>query len=651
MSSSSSSKFESPEGSQRSREESGDQVLETLQSVRNIIASLALDNQISTTQDNAHFEECYSQYLEKTPKANHSPKSKSAEDLASSHGQVPLNLLAATSRKSWISHLPTFSREPSPPRKHTAEVKRRKTRDAVKRGLTSPLGKHQQGLPSKPKTPAADTSQDSSTMPLSVHEDEDGHQENLENGENDSQHEPGEEISQTPLWDALLLREDSFKRTVGKDLESIQVKLADRETTHNEAEDMLIDIEDLEGELNGLEVELKLLQTTEPIEEGVAMRVVDGFRNSRRNIKKAKSKVHKAIGTSDVQTLGSSKSSTDADTTVAAVRNAAHAPKVTFPKFRGEIAKYSAFKTNFQYIITLTNCPEGLWGTHLYNALEGEALECVGNQDNWNDKYDELWEALDDRFANRWVLANDTIAALFGKAPPDSAPDDIKAYFYSQCAALKTVVNLNMTVEEVGVSFIWQSLPEEVGDNLRQGLKLLRPNKNQYAFTIKEIMHVFNDITRTKGAARVADTSRGTLSLKAAVQAHPPSGGHPPTGGHPPSWGQHSSSGEQRYSRGAGRRGRGAPRGRGGFRRPPKPRRCRLCPTEGHTPYFCPTYNTPELRRERLKELGLCIACAGTEHRGACPKDVICTFHTDANHIFYTCGGGDHPGKQEPEYR
>ena len=306
-----------------------------------------------------------------------------------------------------------------------------------------------------------------------------------------------------------------------------------------------------------------------------------------------------------------------------------------------------------KFIITQLGITEKLWSTHLYEALLPDVQSYVGSKDDWFDKYNELWECLEDKYANRWVLANDTIKNFVYRPLPDAQPEEINNYFYGQVDALKRVMELNMTIEQVGVNIICQSLPDEVARDLRSGLRALHPDKRKYAFTIKEIVKVYNDVISINGMAGTSKSIHSTLCLRTGIQ---PSAGVQPSAGR----GQYGSRGRGHNNQpqsNPSSRGKGRGRGRGfsgGFVQQ-KPRNCMLCadsgqpPTVGHAPWDCQQYSTPVQIRERLQNLNLCMACAGRVHAGDCPPQVVCTFHAGARHRIWTCAKqGGHPGKQEP---
>ncbi|CAL4117670.1 unnamed protein product [Meganyctiphanes norvegica] len=197
---------------------------------------------------------------------------------------------------------------------------------------------------------------------------------------------------------------------------------------------------------------------------------------------------------------------------------AAQAPMVNLPTFSGKIVEYPSFKSSFKYIIPYVSCTRELWVYHLHNSLKYEVLEYVGPLEHWIDKYEDLWDTLDDKYANRWVVADEPIRHFIGKTVPDSTPEAIDSFFFAQCSALKRVMALEMTVEQVGVNMICQTLPNETASQIRQGLRLLCPNKEQYAFTIKEVRSAYNENVTAHRTTRINNSSH---IKKADVQKHP----------------------------------------------------------------------------------------------------------------------------------
>ena len=445
----------------------------------------------------------------------------------------------------------------------------------------------------------------------------------------------------TPQWDMFLIRGASFAKSLDVELVVMNAAVDDESTEQSEFEDMVTDIEDMELELKGLEVSWKSIMSVENIDPADWTKIGDKLRVNRKSIAKMKKRVQKALGEAIGPTVGNTTASNN-DDLVAALRSVTQAPVVNLPKFTGKIAEFAGFKKKFKFVITQLGISPKLYSSHLYDALLPDVRDYVGSKDDWFDKYNELWECLEDKYANRWVLANDTIKNFVYKPLPDGQPEEINKYFYGQVDSLKRVMELNMTMEQVGVNIICQSLPDEVARDLRAGLRALHPDKKKYAFTIKEIVRVYNDVISINGMAEASESIHSTLCLRTGVQPSAGRGQYGPRGR-----GHYNLTQSNPSSRG---RGRGST---GGFYQ--RPRTCMLCadsgqpPTAGHAPWDCQQYSTPIEIRERLQNLNLCMACAGRVHAGDCPPHIVCTFHIGAKHRIWTCAKqGGHPGKQEP---
>ena len=292
---------------------------------------------------------------------------------------------------------------------------------------------------------------------------------------------------------------------------------------------------------------------------------------------------------------------------MSAVQNVAHSPMVELPIFYGEITKYAAFKKSFEYLIMQVSGPNTLWSTHLASCLRGNAKEYVGDPTQWFDKYDELWETLDNKYANRWVLATDTIRTFLQKPPPESELDEVKKYFFSQLQALNNVVALSMSVEEIGVNFVIESLPDEYRTELRNGLRALQPGKKTAAFSKNTVKEVFNDTIGVRKDTQNNSTLKGTLNLQAQTHQHQTTGNNQ-VGGYsdPIAW-------------------------------------CSLCYNEDsmpHNSHQCPHYTTPQAKRDVLVATERCPDCARPVHSGfLCPEHIYCHFHPGERHYTWLCDG------------
>ena len=555
-------------------------------------------------------------------------QSRSADDLPSASLAAQLRPFASTSRNSFVSDLPEFSRDTSPT--SLTSFDRKKTRKTVREGFRSPPVETK--LPVKKRKGRAKMSLGQQNEALSDVEDEGTGYDN-------------------PRWKLLEIEKDNFKTNLQRELEDIKETLDSEDSTAQDIEDSATELEGLEKELKDLEATWRAVVSIENIDAATWTALGNDLRGSRKELSKIKKRVQKALGSSDSaqQEAGISANA------IALLRNSSQAPKVTLPSFSGVMSEYAAFKKNFKFVITQLNCEQKLWGTHLYNSLKGEAKEYVGSQRDWINRYEELWEMLDDKYANRWVLANETINTFICKPLPGESPEEINKFFYGQIDALKSVLELKMSLEQVGVSIISQSLPEDIGKDIKQGLRSLHPNKKQYAFSIKDILAVYNDCMAIRSISNVSDALQSTLSMKASISQVPPSSnGQDSFPDHPANPnGNSAQRGRGRgnsNARGRGQyRSRGQLSGRGGGRFRNGRRHCLLCPSTDHPPWNCPQYTDASTRRERLKELNLCIACAGRVHKGSCPDHIKCSKHSGYNHLGWTCGNEAHPGKQEPQ--
>ena len=240
---------------------------------------------------------------------------------------------------------------------------------------------------------------------------------------------------------------------------------------------------------------------------------------------------------------------------VSTVQNIANGPHVQLPYFSGTVTSYAGFKKQFIHTLKSIPGPPHLHATHLMNSLKGEAKKYIGDTSKWYDKYEGLWKNLDAKYGNRWVLQQETVRGLFFKPPPPA--DDVeavKSWFFEAIDALTAIMELNLSMEEVGMLLIIETLPDEHRTELRNGLRTLYPGQRNACFKIETVRDIFND---TIGVKKDDNTpQKATLNLQAIqtnattknTQVSQPQTQVPP----------HT---QEPYSRGRG--GRGKSRGRG----------------------------------------------------------------------------------------
>ena len=235
-----------------------------------------------------------------------------------------------------------------------------------------------------------------------------------------------------------------------------------------------------------------------------------------------------------------------------------------------------------------------------------------------------------------------------------------------------------MSVEEAGINHVIESLPEEYRNELRNGLRSLQPGQKTAAFSMKLVREVFNDTIGVR-TEQTPTPMKGTLSLQAQT-----AGGKaphvetlitnpPPQGGRGPSYNRGSSynrdsgfdrdmsygrgaayGGYTNYNRGACHEGAYSTHNRGasntGYQaynghaqqnRPLLETWCSLCPGQGyhdHDTVRCPYYPTPEDKKRKLYQLGLCTRCCRYPHQGECSQTIKeCTVHPGQRHYTWLC--------------
>ena len=135
-----------------------------------------------------------------------------------------------------------------------------------------------------------------------------------------------------------------------------------------------------------------------------------------------------------------------------------------------------------------------MWGYYLHTHLHGEAAEYVGDKDSWQNRYAELWEKLDSRYANRWNLASETIKSSVLSSPPQD-PSQMVKYIHDQLNCIRGIDSLGLDGGQLAIHILLMKLPENIATPIRQGLRLKRRDKGDqdYKFTPEEFRDVVND--------------------------------------------------------------------------------------------------------------------------------------------------------------
>ena len=323
----------------------------------------------------------------------------------------------------------------------------------------------------------------------------------------------GEDESQTPQWDRYEVRLKIYLRALEKDTLLMRRLLNDTDEppTPYGLRTLQNEVKSHHKELDAYKEEFHQAAMGEAVPEDTIEQVTLNLRAATKELIKISTFIDMQI------TAPITPASTDLSLAniMSAVQNVAHSPLLKLPLFHGDIANYAAFKKNFEYLIKQVTGPKELWATHLAGCMRSEAKQYIGDSTQWFDKYEELWEMLDIKYANRWVLATDTIRAFFLKAPPPSELEEVKKWFFDMQQALNKVIALGMSVEEIGINFVIECLPDEYQTELRNGLRTLHPGQKTATFSKKTVQEVFNDTIGVRKETPSNSHLKGTLSLLA----------------------------------------------------------------------------------------------------------------------------------------
>ena len=435
---------------------------------------------------------------------------------------------------------------------------------------------------------------------------------------------------ETPRWTIFKNKMDHLQKNALTKINKVKNDIA--------LDLQLADLEPLQGKVARLhaaferhEAQFEDIMADEPIED--VGTVYEMIQESLEDLDVLRYKIQQLI------VLKSPEKETPADgtaTAVAAFKTIANAPKIALPTFDGSnIGEYQPFKDKFKFMIKLIPGPKEFWPSYLENNILGEAKKYIGTKGNWHNDYAKLWEVLDDRYANRWNIATDSVKNFFFKPLPDGDQKDVLDWFYEQIDNLNSLNSLGLSVEEVGTSLIIQQFPEEYAKEVRNGLRVSQTNKNKAAFSIKELRAVVNDTIAVQHDPATTIPVRGTLNLHTPTTKVETGASNSP-----------SNSPQQLSPQGQRRSGRGGYQGRN-FGRGRTPRdqtgKCSMC--DGvHNSSKCHVYTTAEKRREQLIVKRLCPDCAYPKHESGipCAEWISCAVpaHQGQRHRTWLCNAG-----------
>ena len=209
-----------------------------------------------------------------------------------------------------------------------------------------------------------------------------------------------------------------------------------------------------------------------------------------------------------------------------------------------------------------------------------------------------------------------------------------------------------MTAEELLVSHLVQTLPEHYRKELRNGLRVLHPNKDKAAFTVDEVRSVFNNtiaVIQEDNTSRhkstlgfhsesdqddIDDKKGRNTGIQQAQNTQPPNTGDqtPFVPYEPP---RHTP---QSYAQGRTQEQQPLIHSETSVW-------CSLCYNKenedyAHHTHQCPYFPTSQEKREVFITTGRCPDCARPEHQGVqCPWHLSCDIHPGERHYTWLCYG------------
>ena len=291
---------------------------------------------------------------------------------------------------------------------------------------------------------------------------------------------------------------------------------------------------------------------------------------------------------------------------------AARITPLDLPRFNGNIAKFRGFNTNFDGLIRSSGIPEEFWGIYLYEHLDEKSKTYVGSSSSWLGRYEELWELLKSRYANRWTVPAETIKATIMSTPPEGNDwEKMVEYMDEQLDLMQSLKALELTNEQLATNVLLMKLPKDFSNAMRNGLRIARMDKGNedFKFTPQEFREVMNDTVMSWKTTQ-PHLVESTMVLQATTS--------PKTSG--PQSSQPSSQGKKSNRKGNSYR----------------PEYCALCDTNDHKTPKCVDYVGATDRRNRLSSLNKCPDCTQT-HRGDCLMRFKCRICSDGKHLDYLC--------------
>ena len=170
--------------------------------------------------------------------------------------------------------------------------------------------------------------------------------------------------------------------------------------------------------------------------------------------------------------------------------------QLDLPRFNGDIVNFRGFNSNFDSLIRSSGIPEEFWGIYLYEHLDKKSKTYVGSSSSWLGRYEELWELLKSRYANRWTVVAETVKATITSTPPEENDwEKMVEYIDEQLDRMQSLKALELTNEQLATNVLLMKLPKDFSNSIRNGLRIARMDKGNedFKFTPQEFRDVVND--------------------------------------------------------------------------------------------------------------------------------------------------------------